>query len=145
MTEQRIGVAGVWGLGMVLALAFALTAPERAVAADQTQFTALETAIDSAIGAFTANSSALGGKGNGFVNNLNSAKSFVVTAATNDASGNKKKASSFLRKAGKKVNSVAFRLRSHSGKKKINDPPRTELLSQVNAIEADINTLRKHL
>jgi hypothetical protein len=145
MTEQRIGVAGVWGFGMVLALAFALTAPERAAAADQTQFTAIETAIDSAIGAFTAASSSLGSKSNGFVKNLNSAESLVVNAATSDASGNKKKASSSLRKAGKKVNSIAFRLRSLQGRKKITDPPRTALLNQVNAIEADIGKLRKNL
>ena len=145
MTERRIGVAGVWGLGIVLAFAFALTAPERAFAADQTQFTAIETAIDSAIGAFTAASSALGSKGSTFVKNLSSATALVVNAATSEASGNKKKASSSLRKAGRKVTTIGFRLRSHSGRKKITDPPRTALLSQVNAIEADISKLRKNL
>jgi hypothetical protein len=131
--------------GLGLAAALAIGQANKASAADQAQFDAIESAMDSAIAAFTAASADLGSKSQSFVDAFNQAKTNVQAAAEANAQANKKKASSQLKKAYKRVNGVSFKLRNLHARKTIPSETRTMLLDLVNPIKSDLQSLRKDL
>lgn len=131
------------GLGLALALAFG-SAPA-ASAADLARFVAIETQIDSAIGAFTAAAGDLGSKADSFVAAFNQAKDHVGAAADADAQGDRRHASTELRRAMKKVIGVGFKLRNLKARKTIPSDTRTALLALARPIEQDLRSLRKDL
>lgn len=143
MTKGRL-YAIACGLGLVVALALIQTRPATA-ALDPARFDSIETAMDSAIGAFTAASGDLGSKTEQFVNNFNTAKNQVQAAQDADEGGNRKKAVSQVKKAIRKVNGVSFKLRNLRARKTIPAETRTALLDMVNPILNDLKQLKKDL
>ena len=143
MTKVRL-LTIACGLGLVFAFTFGETRSATA-AADPARFTAIETAIDSTIGAFTAASGDLGSKSESFVNAFTQAKQDVVTAADDDAQSDKKHASSALKRAIHKVNGVSFKLRNLHARKTIPSETRLMLLGLVKPIRSDLVQLRKDL
>jgi hypothetical protein len=143
VTKGRLSAIAC-GLGLVVALALTQTRPATA-ALDPARFDSIESAMDSAIGAFTASAGDLGSKADQFVNNFNQAKTNVQTAQDEDASGDRKRAVSQVKKAIRKVIGVGFKLRNLRARKTIPSETRTMLLDLVNPILQDLKQLKKDL
>lgn len=69
----------------------------------------------------------------------------LADAEAQIAAGNSAKAKTRMKKAGRVLTSMGFRLRSLTGRRQIADVTRTELRSTVGALDTDLKTLRRTL
>lgn len=109
--------------------------------AEEASFDSLSCRVD-ALGVRLAGANDLGRTKTTLTTQSDKLARLLAEAEAAQTAGNARQARSKLKKAGRVVIAMGFRVRSNSGRKNISDATRAELTETVNAFKADLKALR---